>query len=51
MQAQLVPLLEGAGDKLTPMLAGGSLTELTKLTKLTQHLWRTRGMATVVEAL
>ncbi len=44
VQAQLVPLLEAAGDKVTPMLAGSSLTELT------QHLRQTHGMATVVDA-
>ena len=44
VQAQLVPLLEAAGDQVTPMLAGGSLTEMT------QHLRQIHGMATVVDA-
>ncbi|MDB5828619.1 MAG: hypothetical protein JWQ73_2839 [Variovorax sp.] len=44
VQAQLVPLLEAAGDQVTPMLASGSLTELT------QQLRRDHGTATVVDA-
>jgi hypothetical protein len=44
VQAQLVPLLEAAGDQVTPMLASGSLPELT------QHLRQTHGAKTVVDA-
>ncbi len=44
VQAQLVPLLEAAGDQVTPMLASGSLPELT------QHLRQTHGTDTIVDA-
>lgn len=44
VQAQLVPLFEAAGDQVTPMLASGSLPELT------QHLRQTHGTETIVDA-